>query len=89
MAMLADHNNFMSFDINSEKDALVKLESFARYVMQPLNPVLRDRLNRMEFLRMKDDSRLDFDHLVGSNTGSQLEGASSGGKQSSHGISSL
>ena len=33
MAMMADHNNFMSFDINDEKDALAKLEAFARYVL--------------------------------------------------------
>ena len=51
MALMADHNNFMSFDINSEKDTLLKLEGFARYVMQPLNPVLQDRLNRLEPLR--------------------------------------
>ena len=84
MALMADHNNFMSFDINSEKDTLLKLEGFARYVMQPLNPVLQDRLNRLEPLRqIKDESR------VNSSAGSQVEGASSGGKQSSHGISSL
>jgi len=33
MAMMADHNNFMSFDINDETDALAKLEAFARYVL--------------------------------------------------------
>ena len=48
MAMIADHNNFMTFDINNERDALNKLEAFARYVTQPLNPVLRERMNRME-----------------------------------------
>ena len=32
MAMIADHNNFMTFDINNERDALNKLEAFARYV---------------------------------------------------------
>ena len=48
MAMIADHNNFMTFDINNERDALNKLESFARYVTQPLNPVLRERMNRLE-----------------------------------------
>ena len=48
MAMIADHNNFMTFDINNERDALNKLEAFARYVTQPLNPVLRERMNRLE-----------------------------------------
>ena len=48
MAMIADHNNFMTFDINNERDALNKLEAFARYVTQPLNPVLLERMNRME-----------------------------------------
>jgi hypothetical protein len=82
--MMADHNNFMSFDINSEKDALLKLEGFAKYVMQPLNPVLQDRLKRMVPMRSADESK------VNSSVGSQVEGASSGGKQSSHGgISSL
>ena len=33
MAMMADHNNFMTFDINDEKDALTKLMAFARYVL--------------------------------------------------------
>ena len=40
MAMMADHNNFMTFDINDEKDAMMKTVAFARYVLQPLNPVL-------------------------------------------------
>lgn len=51
MAMMADHNNFMSFDINDEKDALAKLEAFARYVLLPLNPVLKERFMRMEHTR--------------------------------------
>lgn len=46
MAMLADHNNFMTFDIEDEKDAIMKLYAFARYVLQPLNPMLLERLNR-------------------------------------------
>ena len=33
MAMLADHNNFMVFDIDNEADALFKLDCFARYVL--------------------------------------------------------
>ena len=33
MAMLADHNNFMAFDINDEGDAQQRLKSFGRYVI--------------------------------------------------------
>ena len=62
MAMMADHNNFMSFDINSEKDALVKLKSFIRYVMHPLNPVLQNRLDQIRLKRRIKESKVDLDH---------------------------
>jgi len=52
VAMMADHNKFMAFDINDESDAMVKLESFAKYVISPLNPVLQERKQRMEFLKL-------------------------------------
>lgn len=74
--MLDDHNCFMSFDINSEKDAMENLEKFARYVIQPLNPVLRSRWDRIEIMRGKDD----YDNKSSSHTGSQQEGASSGSR---------
>ena len=48
MAMVADHSNFMCFDINNEADALSKIEAFAKYVLSPLNPVLRQRLETIE-----------------------------------------
>ena len=48
MAMLADHNNFMTFDIENESHAIMKLDAFAKYVLQPLNPVLQERLNRIK-----------------------------------------
>ena len=51
MAMMADHNNFMTFDINDEKDAIQKLIAFAKYVLQPLNPVLQERILRMDHQR--------------------------------------
>ena len=41
MAMVADHSNFMCFDINNEADALEKVYKFAQYVLSPLNPVLK------------------------------------------------
>ena len=52
MAMVADHSNFMCFDINNEARALEKVESFARYVLSPLNPVLKKRLDTMEIQRL-------------------------------------
>jgi len=53
--MMQDHNNFMSFDINDEKDALTKLKNFAKYVVQPLNPVLRERKVRLDIMRARGD----------------------------------
>ena len=79
--MMADHNNFMSFDINDEKDALTKLENFARYVVQPLNPVLQERKLRMDIMHEISESSDDLrreseDILYTSQNGSQMEGAS-------------
>ena len=33
ITMLDDHNCFMTFDINNEKEAVMNLEKFARYVI--------------------------------------------------------
>lgn len=76
MAMMCDHQNFMSFDINDEKDALQKLFAFARYVISPLNPILQDRLQHITFMKQvhgNEESKGE-----GSNHGSNQEGASSG-----------
>ena len=32
-AMIEDHHNFMSYDINNEHDALLQVENFANYVL--------------------------------------------------------
>ena len=72
MAMMADHNNFMTFDINDEKDAMMKTVAFARYVLQPLNPVLQDRILRMENATRKENSSHSLEESKESSfTGSQ------------------
>lgn len=90
MAMMADHNNFMMFDINNEKEALDKLQGFAKYVLLPLNPVLMDRIMRMDLTKNLASNSLE-ESKESSQYGSQQEGAtgSSGRQSSSVAMSSL
>lgn len=78
MAMMADHNNFMTFDINDEKDALQKLNAFARYVLQPLNPVLQERILRIDHQRSQSAAGVSLEESKeNSLVGSKEEGAGS------------
>ena len=83
--MMADHNNFMTFDINDEKDAIQKLIAFAKYVLQPLNPVLQERILRMDYQRNQSVAGVSLEESKeNSFLGSKEEGAgSSSGRQSS------
>ena len=77
MKMLADHNNFMSFDIDNELDAIVRLYSFARYVLQPLNSVLQEKLDRLINNQNQEEAKTTVRHSRNSSN-------SSGTKEGSH-----